>query len=251
MINGRTVTVDTILEELYRDYSFDNLNKGEVAEWVFKAMGLIGSPYPFEDKPAELTIENYRAELPVDLYSISAVREKTTGTNMREGTDLFGSFGLPAYAETQIVNTGALDNSGNPYQTVVGPEYSSEYYTFKTQGNYIYTGLKTGVIEMAYKAIPIDVVTGLPVIPDDVRYIRGVVSFVAERIAFRLFMKDLIQAQKYDLIRTEYFFNVGSAKSACYQLSPARMETLINRWKSTYLGPDHFNDGLAFVGSRE
>jgi hypothetical protein len=252
MLSGRTTNIDAVIEELYREYGFENIDKGEVAEWIFKAMSLIGTPYPFPDKPGELDIIEYKAVLPVDLYSILGVREKTTGLNFRENTNLFQSFGLPAYVLGSEVETADVDPLTDiNYDTYIGSEYASEYFTFKTQGNYIFTGMQNGTIEIAYKAIPIDIITGMPLIPDDVRYIRGVVSFIAERIAFRMYLKDMLTERKYDLIRTDYLFNIGSAKNTCHALSPARMETLINRWKSTYLGPEHFDDGLAFLGSRE
>lgn len=251
MLSGKTVSIDLIIEELNRDYGFESVNKPDVAEWIWKAMGLIGTPDPFEDKPTELDIIEYRALLPVDLYSINGVRDKTTGLTMREMTDLFHKFGDSTYESGAEIVAYTDPATEETYDTYVGPETDSDYYTFKVQGNYIYTGMDTGTIEMSYKAIPIDIITGMPTIPDNVKYIRGVVSFIAERMAFKLMLKDQLSERKYDLIRTDYFFNVGSAQSACHELSPARMETLINRWKSTYIGPEHFDFGLKYLGSRE
>ena len=251
MISGKTVTIDLIIENLDDDYGFKNIDKGVVAEWVWKAMSFIGTPYPFEDKGVELIIVDNKAILPVDLYSVLGVREKLTGLPMRETTDLFHTFGIAEYESGTEVEAYVDPATEDTYDTYVGPDYSSEYYTFKMQGNYIFTGMDAGTIELAYKALPIDILTGLPVIPDDAKYIRGVVSFIAERIALKMFLRDQLTERKYDLIRTDYFFNIGSAQSACHQLNPARMETLINRWKSTYLGPEHFDLGNRYLGSRE
>jgi hypothetical protein len=251
MLSGKTVSIDLVIEELNREYGFESVNKTDVAEWIWSAMSLIGTPYPFPDKPAELTIVDYRSILPVDLYSINGVREKETGLTMREMTDLFIPFGDTTYESGTEVEAYVDPATEVAYDTYVGPEYSSDYYTFKVQGNYIYTGLDAGTIEISYKAIPIDIVTGMPTIPDDVKYIRGVVDFIAERMAFKLMLKDQLSERKYDLIRTNYLFNIGAAQSACHALSPARMETLINRWKSTYIGPEHFDFGLKYLGSRE
>jgi hypothetical protein len=253
MLSGRTVSIDTILEILSQDYGFSEIDKSEVAEWIWRSMGIIGTPYAMEDKPIELTLVDYRAKLPVNLYSINGVREKTLGIPLREMTDLFSKFEDTAYeGVTEIIaDYDPASETGEYYETIVGPDTSSEYYTYKTQGDYIYTGIETGTIEMSYKAFPIDIVTGMPTIPDNARYIRGVVSFIAERLAFRMMLKDQIQKDKYDLIRTDYFFNVGSAQSECHMPDPSRMETLLNRWKSTYLGPEHFDTGFKHLGSRE
>jgi hypothetical protein len=263
MLSGRTVSIEHLMEILHRDYGFSDISKDEVAEWIYTSMSLIGTPYVFKDVPVQLSIINYRARLPVNLYSIVGVREHTTGIAMREMTDIFNKFGDsifeteeeiiadydPAYPGHVLVGgTTTLDPY---YETVVGPGISSEYFTYKTQGDYIYTGLEDGEIEMVYKAFPIDLLTGMPTIPDNVKYIRGVVSYVAERIAFRMMLKDQLQKDKYDLIRTEYFFNVGAAQSECVMPDVSRMETLLNRWKSTYLGPEHFDTGFKYLGSRE
>jgi len=259
MLNGRTVSIDMIIEDLDREYGFEVINKADVAEWIWKSMAIIGTPYPYEDKPQELKIVSYRASLPIDLYSITAVREKTTGVPMREVTDLmskfidttYGGFKTiigdydPAYPSTYVRNIQEY------YNTIVGPDGYSEYYTYKTQGNFIYFGMEEGDVEMQYKAIPIDIVTGMPTIPDNAKYIRGVVSFIAERMAFKLMLKDMLSERKYEIIRQDYLFNIGAAQSVCILPDPSRMETLINRWKSTYLGPNHFDTNLKHLGSRE
>jgi hypothetical protein len=253
MLSGRTVGVDSIIEELQRDYGFDDVDKSEVVEWIWKSMGIIGTPYPFEDKPKEIDIVEYRAILPVDLYSINMIREKTTGITLREMTDQFNEFGDAAYeGVTEIIaDYDPASDTGAYYETIVGADSSSEYYTYKVRGNYIYAGMEECTLEMSYKAIPIDIVTGMPTIPDNVRYIRGVVSFIAERMAFRLMLRDLISERKYDRILQDYCFNIGGAKAECIMPDVSRMETMLNRWKSTYLGPSHFDTGMKYLGSRE
>jgi hypothetical protein len=260
MLNGRTVSIDMLIEQIKQDYGFPEVDKSEVAEWVWRSMSIIGSPYPYEDKTVELTVENYRASLPIDLYSVGMLREQTTGITLREMTDMFNKFGNSAYEglaeiiadyDPAYPYVSATEDTVEYYNTIVGPDASSEFYTFKVQGNFIYFGMETGTVEMQYKAMPIDITTGLPTLPDNAIYLRGVESFVAERIAFRMMLKDLLSERKYEIIRQDYFFNVGAAQSVCKMPDPSRMETLINRWKSTYLGPEHFDTGLMYLGSRE
>ncbi len=257
MLSGRVVNIDMLKEQLRQDYGFTDLDLSEIAEWVWRSMGIIGTPYPYEDKIVELDVVEYRTSIPVNLYSIVGVREQSTGIPLREMTDTFFKFGESAYeGVTEIIADYDPAYPGTYatteyYETIVGPESSSEYFTFKTQGNYLYTHIQNGTLEMAYKAIPIDIVTGLPTIPDNVKYIRGVVSFIAERIAFRMFLKDQLSEVKYNYILKDYLFNVGAAQAECHALDPSRAETLLNRWKSTYLGTDHFDTNFRYLGSRE
>lgn len=253
MLSGRTVPIDTIIEMLYRDYGFESVERAEVAEWIWTSMSIIGSPYPYEDKPIELNVTYNRSPLPLDLYSITAVREKVSGIVLREMTNVFNLFDDTAYegAIEIIADYDPASNERAYYSTIIGPDGSSEYYTYKVQGNMMYFGFATGTVEMQYKAIPIDIVTGMPTVPDDPTYIRGVVSFIAERMAFRMMLKDLLSERKYEIISRDAAFNIGAARNSTHKLDPARMETMINRWKSTYLGPEHFDLGLKYLGSRE
>jgi hypothetical protein len=260
MLNGRTVSVDMLIEQLIQDYGFETVNRAEVIEWVWRSMAIIGTPYPYEDKSVELDIVDYKSSLPLNLYSIGMIREKTTGIPFREMTDMFNKFGNSAYEGLTEITAdfdpaypyvSAAENTVESYQTIIGPNASSEFYTYKTQGNFIYFGMDNGTAEMQYKAMPIDIVTGMPTLPDNAIYLRGVEGFVAEKLAMRLLMKDQISERKYDIIAKNYYFDVGAAQNICRMPDPSRMETLINRWKSTYLGPEHFDTGLMYLGSRE
>lgn len=259
MLSGRTVSIDTLIEQIIQDYGFEVVNKAEVAEWVWRSMAIIGSPYPYEDKIVEIVIEDYRSNLPLDLYSIGMLREKTTGIALREMTDMFNKFGNSSFeGTTEIIAdydpaypyVSSAENTSEYFETIVGPESSSEFYTYKTQGNFIFFGMDSGTVEIQYKAIPIDIVTGMPTIPDNAIYLRGVESFVAERLAFRMMLKDMISERKYEYVLRDYLFNVGAAQNICKMPDASRMETIINRWKSTYLGPEHFDYGLKYLGSR-
>ena len=252
MLNGKVVSVELLIEQLYQDYGFENINKSEVVEWVWRSMAIIGTPYPYEDKNVEVLISDYRSILPVDLYSINMIREKETGIPLREMTDLFFKFPEADASTTPTVNTGDYDTDlVTEFQTIIASNSSSEYYTYKVQGNYMYTGAETCTLELAYKAMPIDLVTGMPTIPDNAVYLRGIESFVAEKLALRMMLRDQLSERKYEIIRQDYFFNVGAAQNICRMPDPTRMETIINRWKSTYLGPEHFDTGFKYLGSRE
>jgi hypothetical protein len=251
MLSGRVVSIDMLIEQLIQDFGFETIDKTEVAEWVWRSMQIIGTPDPYEDKTVEKEIVDFRTNLPLNLYEISLVREKTLGIPLREMTDLMNRFGDTAYEGTTEIEVDTDPATGLIYSTIIGPDTSSEYYTYKTQGNFIFFGMETGIVEIQYKAIPIDIVTGMPVLPDNAVYLRGVEGFVAEKLAFRMYLKDLISERKYDKIAQQYYFDVGAAQNICKRPDAARMETMINRWKSTYLGPGHFDTGLMYLGSRE
>jgi len=251
MLSGKHISVDYIVERLHHDYGFDNITLSDILEYIWDVVGFIGVLDPMIDKePVTIDIENHRGVLPYDLYSISGVREYTTGTMMTEISDLFWkSTNENIETETEVI-ADVDPATGEEYYTVVFTEDTPELYRYKVQGNYIFTAFETGRIEMAYKAFPIDPITGIPTIPDDAQYVRAVVSYIAERIAFKMMLRDLLSERKYELLRQEYLFNVGAAKGKCIQPDAARMEVIVNRWKSPHPYYYHFDEGFRYLGSK-
>jgi len=251
MLSGKQTTVDYILEQLDDEYGFSNLTRSDIKEFIWKVVGYIGTKEPLKDaEPATLTIAEHRALLPHDFYKVTGVREYTTGTMMYEISDLFflsNNENIPD--ETEVI-TDTDPATGEEYYTVVFSDDTPELYRYKLQGNYIYTAFQTGRVEVAYKAFPVDVETGLPMIPDDPMYLRAVVSFVAERLALKMMLRDELSERKYELLRQDYLFNVGAARGECIQPDASRMEVLVNRWKSPHPYYNHFDEGFKYLGSK-
>lgn len=106
---------------------------------------------------AEIPIEDFRGALPCDLISIIQVVDKRTGIAMRAMTDTF----LPP--EHHVHPTKCKDLINNVHPAPLGmdrcpchPHHHNHEASFKTQGRIIYTSFPHGMIEMAYKSIPVD-----------------------------------------------------------------------------------------------
>lgn len=251
-LNGKSVTIDSILERVHRDYGLQDIYPDEAAEWIWDIVAFIGTPYAIEDaEPMKIAITDYRGILPCDLYSVEQVREYTTGKAMREMTDTFFKSRNSIFNEGTDVEQDADPTTGETFYTAVGPTSDPDYFTFKIQGNYIFTGIEEGDVEMAYKKFPVDENTLLPLIPENARYIRAVVSYIAERKAFKLMLQDLLSERKYDRIEQKYLFNVGAAQSECVLPDKSRMETLVNRMKSPFPYHEHFCTNFRHLGSRQ
>jgi hypothetical protein len=250
-LNGKSVQIDSILERVLRDYGLQDIYPDEAAEWIWDIVAFIGTPYVMEDaEPVKIEIVNYRGILPYDLYSVEQVREYTTGIPMREMSDLFFGSQNSIFNEGTELEQDADPTTGETFTTAVGPTTDPDYFTFKIQNNYIFTGIDNGDVEMAYKKFPVDENTLLPLIPENAKYIRAVVSYIAERKAFKLMLQDLLSERKYDRIEQKYLFDVGAAQSECILPDKTRMENLINRMKSPYPYHDHFDVNFRHLGSR-
>lgn len=251
MLSGKQVTIDYIIEQLDHEYGFTGLTYSDVSEYVWKVIGYLGTPEALiDEKPAIIEILDYRGILPYNLHTIIAIREYSTGTIMAETTDLFHRSSNENLVDDTEVTTDVDPNTGEEYYTVVFSDNNQELYRYKTQGDYIYTAFEEGMVEMSYKAFPVDNQTGLPMLPDDAIYLKAVISFIAERIAMKMMLQDLLSERKYEILRQMYLFNAGAAKTHCIMPDNSRMQVLVNRWKSPHPYYEHMATGFKYSGTR-
>lgn len=212
-LTGKHVDVAYIIERVYRDYGFDlEIKYDEVIEWIWDVMSLIGAPQQFVDKvtdgsegqPAPIEVVNYRGELPCDLHSVHLARDYESKMPMVCKTSSF------------------LRDLDQTYQ-------KRSQYTYTLNDNYIFPSFEEGQIELHYKAFPTNAL-GMPLVPDNIKFIMAVQAFVAERIGFRLFMQDHITQQKYTKLEQDRTWYIGAAGTAAHIPSVDEMEGIKNRF---------------------
>nr|DAI45526.1 MAG TPA: hypothetical protein [Bacteriophage sp.] len=113
-------------------------------------------PTMYIEKTTELRIENYRAKLPCDFHEMIQVR-----TNFEKCGHYVG--GVFRYS---------TDNFHMSNKTHESPDL-----TYKIQGTVIYTSIKEGTIEIAYRAIAVDD-EGYPLIPDKSSFSRALELYI-------------------------------------------------------------------------
>ncbi len=251
-LTSKYTTLDEIVERVQRDYGFE-VNDMEAAEWTWDAITQIGVLEPFVEKIKEITISDYKGVLPVDLYQLKHVRDTDNFIELRRTLDgYFRSNNKWAVQENTVINTQDVDPlTDEPFYTIVSPATYPEYYTYKLQGNYIFIGYATGTLEMVYDAFPVDETTGLPLIPDDTKYIRAITTFIGAKEGFRMMLKDELSERKYDKIAQEASFALGAARSKGLIPDLHFMETIRNRWMSPHTHYEHFETGNVDAGYRD
>jgi hypothetical protein len=225
-LSGKHVDVSYIIERVYRDNGFDlEIKYDEVLEWVWDVIALIGVPQVMVDKvtdgtttdmPEPITITNYRGDLPVDLYSITLARDNDSKMPMICKSSPF-----------------VRDTESLIYLT-------ESQYTYTVNNSYIYTSFKTGSVELHYKAFPTNAL-GMPLIPDDIKFIMATQAYITERIGYRLWMQDKLTGQKYDKIEKERLWYIGAAQTKAHIPSLDEMEAIKNRFLRLRINP-HFHD---------
>lgn len=227
MLNGKYVSLESIVERVYRDTGFEiDTDWIDVAEWIGSVIDLINAPMQYieritddNDKPY-IEIVDGRGELPCDLIRIIQTRT-CEGIPMRYSTD--------SYHFARHVD-GCRDLT------------CSSDLTYKVNNNYIFTNFDEGKIEMAYVAFPTDE-RGYPMIPDDEVFKQAATAYVAERIGFRQFMRSKMQPQAYQLLKQERDWYVARATTKPLIPNRDKMESIKNQFRRIVSFENEHNGG--------
>lgn len=210
MATGNSIPVYRILENLYRTSGYtQNFNLNDVVELVGEAIDLIGVPIAYIEKitdgnpdynhPQPIEIKNYKGKLPKDLHQIIQTRTYDTKIPIRYTTDSFHiAYHCPNSPDLNCRNTDL------------------SYKIHK--GGIIHTSFKEGKVEMAYNACYIDK-HGLPLIPAEERFIKGIESYVKYKLYLPLWEVGTIPDKVFAKTDQEYLFYMGSAENEAHLMS--------------------------------
>jgi hypothetical protein len=225
MLNSKYVSIDFILDKLYRDFGFENINRYDVAEWLWEVIGLLGIAYTYEPKSVEnITVSNWRFEIPVDFMDFGTtggIRDRLTQCPLKYATDLFQTIDnftsdtttTRFEGPTVVVNPDGTNNPNDTVFVVINTAlFNAQQYTYKPTNGFFYCGFKEGNVDITYNAFPIDE-NSMPKVPDEVKYIRAVCNFIAWKIAFKLKLRNQIAADDFNKIEIEYLHSAGAART--------------------------------------
>lgn len=232
MLNGKYIPLDRVIERFYQDYGLqDRVDWSWFIELISECMGLMGVPIGYIDKTAEVTIEDYMGALPCDYFMYTGVRDYTTKVPLRETTDIYhysGNENTSSYESTTLDNTFSINNN-----------------YIKTDTNYTGTS-----IELAYMAVPTDN-RGWPMIPDDDKVIRMLISYLGYKNGFKMYIQKQIDERMYDKFAQEYYFNAAAARTRLLTPSVDRMESIKNSFLRLIPKINEHATGFKTLGQQE
>jgi hypothetical protein len=246
LLTGKYVSVERIIETVFREYPIvQELNWTDALEYIGDCIDLIGVNRSYITKitdgntdlghPNPIMIQDYRGELPCDLVKVDQVRDYNSKSVMLYATDSFhknqtrpirtsSSNGL-----TSDYGQSSLQFSSDLAQASTTVNGNSGSLTYNLNNNYIFTNFEEGCVEMVYTAFPTDK-NGFPLIPDDIKFIRACVCYVAEREAFKLWLMDKLADGKYNKILQDRMFYIGAANTRGNMPNKDAMESMKNQW---------------------
>jgi len=233
-LNGKYVDVSYIIERVYRDNGFDlEIHYDEVIEWIWDVISLVGAPQAFIDKvtdgssgmPDPIAIDNYRGKLPTDLHSVHLAREYDSKMPM------------VCKSSSYLKDTD---------QFLVG----ESQYSYTLNDSFMFTSFEEGEVELHYEAFPTSNL-GIPMVPDNIKYIMAAQSYIAERIGYRLWMGDKLSERKYNKLEQERLWYIGAAGTAAQVPSVDEMESIKNRFLRLKVNPNLHDASFIYSMEKE
>lgn len=237
MLNPGYTSIERVVENVIRDTGFtDEINFPDMVEWAFIAMELIGITNCYIQKVTDgnterghyppIEIIDYRAELPCDFHKLISLREYFSHIPMIQDSGTF------------------LQSSNNP---VAGMNTN---ITYTINNNFVFTNIETGYIEVSYWAFPTDE-GGMPMIPDDVMYIRAVEAYLTERMARKLWIQGKLADNVYRSMEQDWLFYVNSPRTKAALPSYDQAESLKNQILRIVQRPNQASWGYAGLTNQE
>jgi hypothetical protein len=266
MINPKFTSIYEVIESVYINAGYQQINWNEALVYIQRIIGLLGISGFYTEKITNgisgqlepIRIINYRGELPYDLISPIACREFVYKQPMIYSTDLYhktqSTINLnstsPSFMEwgefQNITEADLIDQSiraqyfnfKNIYEQEVYQGLSDRFsniqkynfqLTYKYNDGFILTNFEEGWVEMVYRAIPTDD-NGFPMIPDDEKIKRAVEYYIIERLDYKMWRQNKLSKDVYFNSQKELAWAIASAKSHADIPSIDQMESWKNSW---------------------
>lgn len=199
MYSGMTVSYKTIIDKAIRDFGFNyDISEEEGVEWLAEFMAHTNVGVTMDNKIAYLHVCDGRADLPFDLHKIVQTVVIEGIESLEEAECGKGRMAPMRWATDHFHGRYHKDDR----------DYTSESRETYTVGQgYIFTSFSEGFLAMAYEAIPTDD-CGYPTIPAEQQWLEAAAHFVAHRIARRLWIRNEISSDKFQIIERdkEWYF---------------------------------------------
>lgn len=250
-------SIRRVLDNLLDHPLLKDLNLDQVIRYTIRFISIHGYPKLYVDKIQNVVIKDFRGELPCDLISIIQVKDVETGVCLRHMTDNFTPALSPQPRPPHGYHKDLLHNVEHPEH----PEHSRDMYippmrkymeepAFKTQGRCIFTSFPEGLVEIAYKAIPVDS-EGFPLLIDNENYLAALEAYIKKQVFTIKFDQQKINAQVLQNAQTDYAWLAGQLNSEFCIPSVSEAEAISRAMTALVPRMREFDNGFKNLGDRE
>lgn len=242
--NIRRVLDDITEHPLLRDVTLE-----QVVRHTIRFISIHGYPQLYQDRIDTVEIKDFRGLLPCDLISIIQVRDLDTDICLRAMTDTFTPGMRPKPADQQPED---LLNNAKPLEEQYIPKAKNpmEELSFKTQGRIIFTSFPEGMVEIAYKAIPVDE-DGFPLLIDNETYLNALEAYIKKQVFTVKFDTGKVAAGVLSNVQTDYAWAAHLLQTEMQTPSVSEVEAM-TRYLNTMIKPVRsFDNHFKNLGNRE
>lgn len=279
--NGRYTSIQRVVEDVFRDAGFDTVDWESAVAWTAQLIGLIGIPGQYitlntngkDDNLPPIEIKNYRGKLPSTMVNIISCRRLVLSPDnkivhyyeMVESTDVYhftpeDKKPLPNSPVSGIANVVEFELDEDDDLSIEHKTYSyspekreDRVFTYKIQGDYIFTNFEEGYVEIAYKSYPIDK-NGFPMIPDDEKYIAALQHYIIYKLDWKKWRSNPASPGLRALVndseqKADWY--IAAAKTKYHIPTPDKMEALKRMWLRSIPKPNEHNTGFKTLNNQE
>jgi len=215
------VSYETVMERLFKvGIAPQFIEDVDTKELMYDALSLMGAKEIMIPCEAEIVITDFQGILPQNFRGKpNGVMHMETGTALTEQTCIY-SEQFPSAG--QYIDPNDLDPAT---PTLIQSSRLGGDPTYKIVNGAINTGFQQGTVRISYNGFPTDN-RNCPLIPDDVRVIRGVVAFCAATIAKAMWVQDKLSKDKMLYFEQEALWGIPSGSNAIKMPDLDRMENI-------------------------
>lgn len=235
-----------VLDNLKDHPMLSDLTLEQVVRHTVRFIGFHGYSKMYKDKVDTVEIHEFRGMLPCDLISVIQVKDTKSQQCLRAMTDSFPD------GMSEMKGKPCMDPMNNvrhtPYIPPKAPEFGE--FSFKTQGRVIYTNFPEGLIEIAYKSIPVDE-DGFPLLIDNENYLAALEAYIKKQVFTVKFDQQEISAAILKNAQQEYAVLARELQSEFTTPSYSEMESISRMWNTLIPKVREFDSGFVTLGNRE
>lgn len=223
------ISIKQVLDNLLDHPLMQDLSLERAINYAVRFIQIIGLPSIFTEKTSTIEINEYRGQLPCDFYEMIQMRAIHQN---RKSIDY----------EVFRYSTDSFHMSNNKTR-----DYD---LTYKLQGNCIFTSLKEGTLEIAYRAFPIDE-EGFPLIPANGSFENALELYIKKNHFTVQFELGKLNNQVLQHVEQQYAWAVGQATSDLVRPSVDQMQSLTNSWNTLIQRVNDHSKGFKTTGVQE
>jgi hypothetical protein len=198
MTNGKTVSYKVILGNVLRNHPWckNYLTDEHVLEWLGSFMQHANAPAVLTNKIEFVEVSGGRGELPSDLHLLHTVGNVSNCLNLTVEELECGKGSITPMRWATDYYHKRYHKDDRDYTR------RDAHETYTLNDNYVFPSFTSGIVAIAYDAIPTDK-EGNPMIPADEQWVKAAEFEIAYRIGYMLWTIDKLKDKVFSMLERD------------------------------------------------